>query len=489
LRQAPTGTRLQVRLTTAVGSYSSKLGSPVGAVLISPVMIDGDTLLPGGSTLQGRVKSAGRVGLGFIRETASLGLEFDRVTLPDGESFPIALRVEDVDNSHEWVGEDGRIHRVRSTGSLSYRFSGYIRTALAWEVHASIALWAIKTLIVQVPEPEIYYPPGVELTLALSRPILATPRVDPEQEAMRLTEQERDDLEPIVSALPERAYAPVTNRPSDLVNVMLIGSRDEINAAFTAAGWIEARPASFRTRVEGVRAVAEGGGFRAAPMSSLLLNDAEADMSWQKGLNDMSKRHHIRVWKQPETWNGQEIWIGAATRDVDFAYLRPGHQAVTHRIEQEIDQERDKVAYDLEFTSCTDAADWWERSNVPHGTSNATGDPISTDARLAIVRLNDCRSPRLSTETGDTAPLRARGNGLARILRRQILSARSDLLRDNLYWRSYEGTRWMIAAIRKHHQLAPDETQAAAANPPTGLQRSASVAFSPFSQQRMGWLW
>jgi hypothetical protein len=49
---------------------------------------------------------------------------------------------------------------VRSTGTLSYRFSGYIRAALAWEIHARIALWAIKTLIVQVPEPEIYYLPA-----------------------------------------------------------------------------------------------------------------------------------------------------------------------------------------------------------------------------------------------------------------------------------------------------------------------------------------
>jgi len=56
--------------------------------------------------------------------------------------------------------------------------------------------------------------------------------------------------------------------------------------------------------------------------------------------------------------------FGAATRDIDFAYLRPG-QRLTHRIEQYIDQERDKVAYDLEFTSCVEAADWLDRPDVP----------------------------------------------------------------------------------------------------------------------------
>jgi hypothetical protein len=487
LRQAPTGTRLQVRLTTAVGSYASKPGSAVDAVLIAPVMLGGETLLPEGSTLQGTVKSARRVGLGFVHETATLDVQFHQVTLPDGESFPISVRVEDVDNSREWVDEQGRIHSVRSTGTLSYRFSGYIRAALAWEIHARIALWAIKTLIVQVPEPEIYYPPGVELTLALTRPILATPRTDPDQEALRLTEQEAADLEPVISEIPERAYTPVKNRPSDLVNVMFIGSREEIDTAFAAAGWTEARPTSLRTRVDGVRAVAEGHGFRAAPMSPLLVNDVTADMSWQKGLNDLSKRHHIRIWRQSETVDGQEVWVGAATRDVDFAYLRPGHRTVTHKIEQDIDQERDKVAHDLQFTSCANAVDWRERSNIPRGTSNATGDPISTDARLAIIRLNDCFSPRLSTETADAVPLRARGNGFERILRRQVLSARSDLLRSNIFWRTYEGTRWTVAALRRHHQPAPVEMQAS--NHPTGLQRSENVALTPFSQRRMGWLW
>jgi len=489
LRQAPTGTRLQIRLTSTVGSYASKRGSPVNAVLIAPVVVGGDTLLPEGSTLQGTVKGVRRVGLGLVNETAALDLEFNQVTLPEGESFPISVRVEQVDNSRAWVSPDGRIHGVRTTSSISYRFSGYIRAALAWEVHARIALWAIKTLVVQVPEPELYYRPGVELTLALKRPILATPRRDPDQEATRLTQEQREDLEPIVSEIPQRAYTPITAKPSDLVNVMFIGSRDEVGAAFTAAGWSEARPATFRTRVEGIRAVAEGHEFRAAPMSALLLNDVEADMSWQKGLDDFSKRHHVRIWKQPETLDGQEIWVGAATRDVDFAFMRRGYRGGTHRIESDIDLERDKIAHDLEFTSCADSVGLLDRSNIPHGTSNATGDPISTDARLAIIRLNNCDAPRVSTESLDSSTLPKRGNGIERILRRQILSARSDLLRSNIAWRTYEGTRWVVTAIRKHRRGRSEETELASSTRPTAMQRSENVALTPFSQRRMGWLW
>ena len=182
-------------------------------------------------------------------------------------------------------------------------------------------------------------------------------------------------------------------------------------------------------------------------MSDLLVQDTKADMSWQKSFNDVAKRHHIRIWKQPATWNGREIWIGAATRDVNFAYLRPG-TAMTHKIAENVDQERDKVVNDLVFTSCADLVDDSERLDVPSITRNATGDPMRTDTRIAIVQVNACEAPASSLETA-SATLPRHGSKMHRFARREILSLRSDILRENLYWRSYEGLRWMITAYRQ----------------------------------------
>jgi hypothetical protein len=487
LRQAPPGTQLHVRLTSAVGSYGSKPGSPVSAVLIAPVTVGGETLLPEGSMLTGRVKSVRRVGYGIVHETAGINLKFDRVTLADGESFPLSTRLEQVDNGRERVAPDGGIHGVRSTGSLSYRVSGYIRTALCWDIHAGLAFWAIKTLIVQVPEPEIYFPAGVEFTLALTGPLLSSGHAEPEQIARTLTAEERASLEPVVAAMPYRASVPVTDRPADLINTMFIGTREEITAAFMSAGWTKPRPVSMRARIRGVEAVAEGLGYRSAPMSSLLLNDAPADMSWQKGLDSFAKRDHIRIWKQSVTWDGQEVWAGAATRDVDYAYMR-SRWMITHKIEEDLDQERDKVAHDLEFTSCADVVDWWDRPDLPRFARNATGDPMNTDARLAVIRLNDCQSLRQAAPADDSAPLPARGNSAQRFLRREILMARSDVLRTNIYWRGYEGVRWTIAAIRRRRQAAASADLAAADHPASSPRRASRVSSYLFSRDRMDWL-
>ncbi len=462
-RQVPPGTQLHIRLTTPVGSYASRAGDPINAVLIAPVVSGGETILPAGTLISGRLKAVQRVGLGFIHELAALDLEFTGVTAPNGENLPLLARIQEVDNARERLTAEGSIRGTRPTSSLSYRVGGYIRTAIAWELHAPLAIWAIKTLLLQVPEPELYYPAGVEMTLALTGPVMTLPPSEPIVSPRRLSADERSKMAAVLEELPARTHAALSNRPSDLLNVMFIGSREDVADAFEAAGWMKPKPATLRTNIQRIRAVADGHGDRTAPMSDLLVQDSKAEMSWQKGFNDVSKRHHIRIWKQPVTWNGQQVWVGAATRDVDFAFLRPGN-AMTHKIAEDVDQERDKVVNDLVFTSCVDMADDMDRLDVPMVTRNATGDPMRTDTRISILQLNACEAPS-GIAVADRPALPLHGSKLQRFARREILSFRNDVVRENLYWRSYEGVRMMIGAYRQRggrgdeSRPAPEERQ------------------------------
>jgi LssY C-terminus len=466
-RVAPPGAQLHIRLTSTVGSYASRAGSPLSAVLIAPVTVDGESGLQAGSVLSGSVKAVTRVGFGIRHETAGLDLEFDQLISPDGQKIPISARVAEVDNGRERVSPNGRIHGVRSTGSLCYRVSGYIRTALQWEFHAELAEWVIRSLIMQLPEPEIYYPAGAELTLILTRPLfLDSPLKPPEELAVQLRDDQRDELAQVVSTVPYRTHAPGSGRSSDLTNVLFIGSHDQLVTAFAAAGWTQADSASVRHRITWIRAVAERRGDEAAPMSPLLLNGAEPDMSWEKGLNDVSKRHHIRMWREAASWDGQQMWIGAATRDIDFAYWRPGGR-LTHRIEENVDQERDKVAYDLAFTSCGNILDWAAREDLPRSARNATGDPITTDGRMVVIEMNECPEPRMSTETVDSTLLPEHGHKLQRFARREILSARNELLRANPFWRTYEGSRWIVDYVRWRKQQTANQALLSNSQPPT----------------------
>src|ERR1700733_378033 len=443
-REIPAGTHLEIRLTTPVGTYASKVGGPVSAVLTASV-----TGLPAGSSLTGEVTVVRRVGLGIIHETSAIELEFNRVTLPDSTVYPISARVIEVDNARERVGRDGLISAERSTGSLSNRAAGYVRMAVGLNLHAQLGLWAVKTLVVDVPEPEIYYPAGVDLTLALTKPLTVEAREEADDAPRMLTEEELATLDEIVADLPERT-ANRSHHASDLINVMFIGSREQLSAAFLAAGWSQTPAATFRSHLRNVRAVVGNEGNAVAPMSTLLVDGEAADMMWQKGLNDVGKRHHIRIWTRVETWNGQEIWIGAATHDVDFAFLRPG-MAVTHRIAQQIDRERDKVVHDLEFESAVEFADWVGRPEVGRELHNATGDKMTTDGRLAVLQLRT-RPAAQFTVGYRPVELPRHGKMMERFARREILSMRNELIRNNSYWRSYEALRFAVAAARRHRE-------------------------------------
>jgi len=447
----PAGTPLEIRLTSTAGTYASKVGDPISADLIVPVVHNGETLLPAGSKLTGTLRSVQKVGYGILHETGALDFAWNRITLPDGTTLPLSARVDAVDTGRERVTADGSIRGERKTASLAYRTSGYVRTAISWEVEAPLALWAVKMLLVQLPEPELYYPAGVELRLKLNAPLLV-PVVAAQDSIPALEEEERERLEPQISELPLRAADPKKKRPSDLMNVMFVGSKNELVAAFAAAGWKEAQPGTLWARVKQIRAVSEGHGFAAAPMSLLQLNDTAPQMSLEKGFNDTSKRHHIRIWKYSDAGEGDEddTWIAAATRDVDFAYLRPGH-ALTHKIESNIDNEREKVVNDLAFTQCLDSMDRFERPQIPAASLNATGDRMFTDTQLAVLKLNACNSPRGSSAEA-SVPLAVHGNRMQRFLRREVLTFRNDMLRENIYWRSYEGARWTVLALHAHWQ-------------------------------------
>ncbi len=73
-------------------------------------MVDGETVLPAGTLVTGALSSVKKVGYGFVHETAALGLDFTRLTLPGGDALSISSRVQKVENGRERVGKDGIIH-------------------------------------------------------------------------------------------------------------------------------------------------------------------------------------------------------------------------------------------------------------------------------------------------------------------------------------------------------------------------------------------
>ena len=85
-------------------------------------------------------------------------------------------------------------------------------------------------------------------------------------------------------------------------------------------------------------------------MNTLTLNGVPSDFVYQKSLDTVQKRHHVRLWKES---HASDVWLGAAAEDIAFRFELTHW---THSTAPKIDDERAKIVNDLAFTGCLDAA-------------------------------------------------------------------------------------------------------------------------------------
>ena len=128
-------------------------------------------------------------------------------------------------------------------------------------------------------------------------------------------------------------------------------------------------------------------------MSTLLLQGQPPNLVFQKSLNTFAKRHHLRVWKVKQDYNGRNVWVAAATHDIATTSERAGTKW-SHRIDPHIDREREWVETDLLFIGTAKARAQVDRPKAPKQLSNATGDDIVTDGKMSVVELARRSAPQ-----------------------------------------------------------------------------------------------
>ncbi|RPI49453.1 MAG: hypothetical protein EHM55_23710, partial [Acidobacteria bacterium] len=89
----PAGTRLAVRLDSAVASDTSRIEQAVEATLTEPVVVDGTTVLPAGAIVKGEVSAVEPSGK--VKGRARLALRFRSISVEGHEApYPMAARID-----------------------------------------------------------------------------------------------------------------------------------------------------------------------------------------------------------------------------------------------------------------------------------------------------------------------------------------------------------------------------------------------------------
>ena len=446
----PAGSTLEVRLKQEVNSYSSRPGQEVEAVLIAPALAAGELLVPMGSLVRGHVKNVHRVGLGLGWETARLELVFEQLQLPDGASFPIKTKLIELQNARERVDASGHIQGIRATNTPGYRAGGLFGSLASVDPIALLFTSTAFASVLRFSEPEIRLTTGAELVLRLESPVPLAHAWPEEAPPLVATGDQRLALAGLLRRLPYKTTKLVDGTPSDLTNLVFLGTPDALERAFEAAGWVQADQATAATRYKALRAFAESQSYREAPMSTLLLDGQRALMNWSKTLNTFSRRHHLRIYETGEHLAGVPLLTAAATQDTGIT-MNIRQRLLTHRIDERIDNERAKVVNDLLFTGCVEGAELLRRPWVPTHEANGTGQQLETDGGVALLRLNNCSAPRRYDlgDSLDSGPYR--GNQAVRVTRHALLILRNDVMRGNLIW---QGATW-AAQLQRMFRRTP----------------------------------
>ena len=445
----PVGATLEVRLEAPISSYSTAKGKQVSCLLIAPVSADGKVLLPMGVTLKGSVVAVRKVGLGFVHETAQIDLVLQTLVLSDGTSVPLPVQLTQVENARESVDKEGRIQGIRSTSTLSQRASGVVSMLSLGNPIAAVFTVAASSSVLRFSEPEILLPTGTEMTAKLTAPIeIPAQHIDPTP-IVTTTAAEAMQLRAMIRKMPFRTDTDGTPHvPSDLTNLMFIGSSGAIEKAFADSGWEPVDELNAQTTYSTVRSIAENQGYRRAPMSTLLLDGVAPKYAYAKTLNTFSKRHHLRIFSSDATWQGEPVWNSSSTHDIGIGFSKK-NKTFIHLIDSNIDNERAKVVNDLLLTGCVSGVQMVSRPWVPRDAKNGTNEALLTDGKIAVIQLNNCDKPKEDYSDDGPVPLPVHGNAADRSTRQTVLTLRNNILRDNVAVSAYSGIRYATQSKEK----------------------------------------
>jgi hypothetical protein len=194
--------------------------------------------------------------------------------------------------------------------------------------------------------------------------------------------------------------------PGDPVNVVLVGTLQQLRDAFAGLGWSNADRLSLVSSWGMVRAFVLNAPYPSAPFSTLYLFGRGQDIGFQKAIdNSPRKRHHIRFWALSQnraraTWgtagfwlnterppdNESVLWIGAGTKDTGLSFTRLSFQ-ITHATDSDTNAERDYIVGELRKNRSIEAVEVYKAGE------NLVAERINhyiTDGEITLAILANC---------------------------------------------------------------------------------------------------
>ncbi len=178
--------------------------------------------------------------------------------------------------------------------------------------------------------------------------------------------------------------------PGDMVNFLILGSEAAMQRVFTTAGWVKVDADVQGTVLHGIIGSLSKESYLTMPMSQLYLFDRPQDYGWAHAepISVVRSRNHLRIWKASFQVSGKTVWVGAATHDIGFERDQRNN-GITHKIDPDIDLERDYVEKTLISTGLVTEVTHFLPNNPMKEAKTATGGTFHSNGQVLILKLDE----------------------------------------------------------------------------------------------------
>jgi hypothetical protein len=178
--------------------------------------------------------------------------------------------------------------------------------------------------------------------------------------------------------------------PGDMVNFLILGSEDAMKRVFTSAGWVKVDSDVKDTVLHGLIESLSKESYLTMPMSPLYLFGRAQDYGWAHAepISVVKSRNHLRIWKAAFQVNGETLWVGAATHDIGFERDQRNN-GVTHKIDPDIDLERDYVEKTLASTGLVTEITRFLPDKPMREAKTATGGTFHSNGEVLVLKLDE----------------------------------------------------------------------------------------------------
>ncbi len=201
-----------------------------------------------------------------------------------------------------------------------------------------------------------------------------------------LLDLEKDDLIEALRNIPCCATDKKSKGTGDPLNLVVIGSTNDVYYAFIRAGWDETEVISRASLTKMAGAFVTGSEYLSSPVSGLYLFDRGQDTAFQKARDNINERNHLRLWMSPMRFEGVPVWIGQISRDIGVRLTTK--TITTHKVDPDVDETREFLVENLAYSQSLAKLAYVAGVGpalIDEPRGNLTGDPYFTDGLRVIL--------------------------------------------------------------------------------------------------------